>query len=163
MGSYFKMRLTSLTILLFFVSSSSGLIEHFLSALKERSLGRKLEGVKGTIVTGLHAKADLIDGLFDAKHQKTTTTSTTTTTTNPPPTTTTIEEATTTDEITTIQTTNEPEAATTTEFSQPQPTASNIQFKGKIVKELIGAKRRAVQSLLDLLWIFELMHLETEK
>merc|ERR1711870_76145 len=123
MGSYFKMRLTSLTILLFFVSSSSGLIEHFLSALKERSLGRKLEGVKGTIVTGLHAKADLIDGLFDAKHQKTTTTSTTTT-----------------DEITTIQTTNEPEvttmeeAATTTEFSQPQPTASNIQFKGKIVK-----------------------------
>merc|ERR1712217_833587 len=145
MGSYFKMRLTSLTILLFFVSSSSGLIEHFLSALKERSLGRKLEGVKGTIVTGLHAKADLIDGLFDAKHQKTTTTSTTTTTTNPPPTTTTIEEA------------------TTTEFSQPQPTASNIQFKGKIVKELIGAKRRAVQSLLDLLWIFELMYLETEK
>merc|ERR1712217_262366 len=146
---YSKMRLTSLTILLFLVSSSSGLIEHFLSALKGRSLGRKLEGVKGTIVTGLHAKADLIDVLFDLK-TTTTTTLTKTITTTP------------------IPTTNEPEAttmeeaATTTEFSQPKPTASKIQFKGEIVKELIGGKRQAVQSLLDLLWIFELMYLDTE-
>merc|ERR1712217_990747 len=66
-------------------------------------------------------------------------TTTTTTTTTPTP-------ITTTEKITTVV-----EAATTTEFSQPKPTASKIKFKGEIVKGLIGAKRQAVQLLLNLL------------
>ena len=43
------------------------------------------------------------------------------------------------------------ETKISTEFSLSEPIASKIQFKGDIVKGLIGAKRQAVQLLLDLL------------
>merc|ERR1712130_793122 len=63
-----------------------------------------------------------------------------------------IEEATTTTTTTTTTTsTTTTTTTTTTEILQPSTTSSKIEFKGNFAKGLIGAKRKAVELLSNLL------------